>query len=652
MTYEEYCHEVQALNRYAHAYYVLDNPLVTDDTYDTLYRRVKTFEEAHPTLILSLSPTQRVGDVVADGFEKGQHAVAMYSLEDVFNTQEFEAWVNRVLKIVPKASWYCEPKFDGASLSLTYEKGLLVRALTRGDGVEGEMILSNVKTIPTIPLSIDYQETIEIRGEVIMTKEMFEVINEERLAMNEPIFANPRNASAGSLRQLDPKVTAKRGLVFYPYGLGYTTLPLSMTQEEIAQFLYSQGFLPAPQAKVCQSVGDVEAFYAMMQAQREGFSMMLDGMVVKVNDRQAQEELGFTVKFPRWACAYKFPAVEKQTRLKDVIFQVGRTGAITPVAILEPVAIEGVVVERATLHNFDEIGRKDIRKGDEVVIIRSGDVIPKIVKALDHFRDGTQSYITKPEVCPICKSPLFDEGALLKCLNLDCSARVVESIIHAAGKKALNIDGLGEQIVKLLFEQGRIKDLADIYTLTYDDLATLEGFKEKKITNLLQAIQATQGVECWRFVVALGIDLIGEVASKKLCARFGLDLFDAPEHEIFAIDGFGQEMVDSFIQFVNTNRIPIQRLLALIEPSCQKIERIEGSPVAGKSFVITGTLSQGRDEMKAMLEKYGAKVTSSVTKKTDFLLAGEAAGSKYDKAVELGITILNEDELLTWIKNS
>jgi DNA ligase (NAD+) len=644
VTFEEYKKAVQKLNEWALAYYTLDAPLVTDDEYDRLYRAVKDFEATNGELIDPNSPTQRVGGVALDEFEKAKHLEQMYSLEDIFDEEELSEWIGRIHKTSTDVDFVCEPKFDGASLNLVYEGGMLVKAITRGDGVEGEMVLNNAKTIKSIPLVISHKGLCEVRGEVVIFKEAFEKINEERLRENQSLFANPRNAAAGSLRQLDPAITAKRELVFYPYGLGKNDLGLK-SQVECAEFLKREGFLVPPKSYYCKNEQEVLKAYEDLKQNRDALPMMLDGMVIKVNSFALQEELGFTVKFPRWAAAYKFPAVERQTKLLDVIFQVGRTGAVTPVAVLEPVDIDGVVVARATLHNFDEIERKDFRIGDTVTVIRSGDVIPKVVMALVSLRDGSEKKIGKPTVCPVCGKELLDEGAIVKCQNLECEARVVESIIHAASKKALNIDGLGEQIVRLLFEKKIIKSLIDLYALTPADFDGLEGFKTKKINNILSSIEASKGCECWRFIVALGIDLIGEVAAKKLCNNFGLSAFLQNEEAISSIDGFGGEMVKSFLHFASTNKEDIEKLLATIKPTEPAKKEFKESFLTGKTVVITGTLSRPRDSIKEILELHGAKVTDSVTKKTDILIAGESAGSKLEKARVLGTKIMSEDEL-------
>ncbi len=645
MTYEEYKKNVELLNKYAYYYYVLDDPIATDEEYDTLYKQVEEYEREHPDKILKNSPTQRVGDRITEGFEKAKHLSRMWSLEDVFNHQELVEWIERIKKIDSDISFYCEPKFDGASLNLIYENGELKMGITRGDGVEGENITQNVKTIQTIPLAIKEKTLIEIRGEVVIEKDEFERINEERLKNGEPPFANPRNAAAGSLRQLDPRITAKRNLVFLPYGVGVNSLDFEYLSD-LMEYIYSLGFKKPPFRAKAKDADEIEAIYQRMKEERESYPMMLDGMVAKVNELQKHEELGYTVKYPRFMVAYKFPAVEKVTRLKDVILQVGRTGVVTPVAVVEPVEIEGAVVERATLHNFDEIERKDIRIGDYVIILRSGDVIPKITKVLKERRDGSEKIVERPKFCPVCGSELLDEGALIKCQNLSCEARVVNSIIYFASKQCLNIDGLGEKIVEQLYKAGLVKSVLDLYSLTMEQLLTLEGFKEKKARNLLNAIEASKGSELWRFINALGIEHIGEVASKQLAQAFGLEYKNATEEELLALEGFGEEMAKSFLEFMRVNKETVLKLESIIHPVPPTREEEAGeNPFKGKRVVLTGTMSQPRDEIKALLEKLGAKVSSSVSKKTDFVIYGEDAGSKYDKALFLGVKTITEEQM-------
>ena len=645
MTKEEYQNSVELLNKYAHYYYVLADPLTTDEVYDKLYHEVLAFEEEHPSDVLAMSPTQRVGGTPLDKFVKAGHPSRMWSLEDIFNAEELKKWLVKTGKLVDDLSFYCEPKFDGASLNLVYENGQLSQAITRGDGVVGEDVTQNAKTIQSVPLSIDHLGKIEIRGEVVIFKDEFEKINIERAKEGEAIFANPRNASAGSLRQLDSKITAKRNLVFLPYGIGENSLDETLLHKRM-ELVYSWGFREPPRRKTTAGFDAIETVYEQMKAERDSYAMMLDGMVIKVDQIEAQEEMGYTVKVPRWAVAYKFPAVEKITTLKEIILQVGRSGAVTPVAVVEPTPIEGVVVERASLHNFDEIDRKDIRIGDKVIILRSGDVIPKIVKVLIHERDGKQLPFTRPTLCPVCNSELLDEGALTKCQNLSCSARVVNAIIYFASKPCLNIDGLGDKIVEILYKEGLITNVIDLFSLELDQLLALDGFKEKKSQKLLDAIAGAKGCECWRFINGLGMEHIGEVASKSLCEHFGLGFDKATKEELIAIDGIGEEMANSVLEFIRVNSEDIKTLEAILQPAepAQKEEAAE-NPFKTKTVVLTGSMSESRGKIKVMLEALGAKVSGSVSKKTDYVIYGEDAGSKYDKAVTLGVETITEEQM-------
>ena len=644
MMYEEYKEKVKLLNKLAYYYYVLDNPQASDEEYDKLYHEVVEYEKSHPQKVLQDSPTQRVGDVVLDGFSKAKHLSRMWSMEDVFNHEELTEWVLRIEKSFEEVSFVCEPKFDGASLNIIYEDGILKQAITRGDGEVGEDVTTNIKTIKSIPLSIDYQGLLEIRGEVVIRKDDFEKINEQRLKDNEPLFANPRNASAGSLRQLDPSITAKRKLIFYPWGVGENSLEFELHSQKM-DFVYELGFLKPPFSKKCSSIEDIDEAYKEAVKLRESFPIMLDGMVVKVDEVAKQESLGYTVKYPRWMCAYKFPAIEKTTTIKDIVPQVGRTGVVTPVAIVEPVDIEGAVVERATLHNYDEIERKGIMIGDKVIIIRSGDVIPKIIKVLESFRDGDEVEVTRPKLCPECGSELLEEEILIKCQNLSCPARVINSIGYFASKKCLNIDGLGEKIVQQLYHEGLVRSVDELFSLDKEKLLKLEGFKEKKAQNLLDAIASVKDIECWRFVNSLGVEHIGEVASKKLCEKFGTKLEGLSKEELLEIDGFGEEMAESVLEFFRVNHDLVLKLKQIINPKEPEKKQIKESRFTGKTVVITGTLSRPRDEFKALLESLGAKVTNSVSKKTDFLLYGENAGSKLEKAQKLGVELLVEEDL-------
>jgi len=666
--HNDYKNAVETLKKWAYYYYVLDNPLVTDEEYDRLYKEVEEYEKSHPDETDPSSPTQRVGDVILEEFEKARHITKMWSMEDVFSKDEFKEWVDRIKKLANKNfTFYIEPKFDGASLNLVYKDGKLLRAETRGDGEIGEDVTLNAKTIPSIPLEINHKGLIEIRGEVLMSKKDFDKLNEERIKKGESTFANPRNAAAGSLRQLDPKITASRHLVFYPWGVGYPIEMLNSdeiseeeyrkdkekyinefkTYKKLMDYIYSLGFKEPPKRGECdgENLECVYKKYEEFVNIRDEIPVMLDGMVVKVNELDMLESLGYTTKYPRWMVAYKFPAVEKESIIKNVIIQVGRTGVLTPVAVLEPVEIGGVIVERATLHNFDEIERLDIRIGDHVIVIRSGDVIPKITKVLYHKRTGNEKPIQRPTHCPVCGSEVLDEGALIKCQNLSCPARIVNTIIYFASKNCLDIEGLGESVAKLLYERGLVKDVTDLFNLKVEDLEKLPGFAEKKAQNLINAIKKTKGVECWRFVNALGIEHIGEVASKKICEKFGIDFYKVNPEEFYKIDGFGPEMVKSIEEFVKVNKEKIEKLIKYLNPKNPEKKEIKNSPFSGKTIVLTGTMKKPRGEIKEILENLGAHVTNSVSKKTDYVIVGEDPGSKLEKAKKLGVKILEEEEM-------
>lgn len=648
MTKEEYSINIEKLISWAKAYYVDDEPIASDEEYDKLARECLEFENKNPNLINPNSPNRRVGGAILKGFKKANHLSRMWSQEDVFNDKELEDWIKRASKVGDNLEFFCQPKFDGASLNLIYENGILKQAITRGDGEIGEDVTQNAMTIQSIPLEIAEKSLIEIRGEVVIKKSDFEAINIERLKNSESTFANPRNAAAGSLRQLDSSITSKRKLFFNAWGVGQNSLNFEKTSQ-MMDYIFSLGFVKTPMQTLVKNIDDIKKLYENMIKKRDTFPMLLDGMVIKIDDITTQQDLGFTQKFPRWSCAYKFPAVEKTTKLKDIILQVGRTGVVTPVAIVEPVLIEGANVERATLHNFDEIQRLDLKIGDEIIIIRSGDVIPKITKVLKDRRDGNEKEILKPTICPDCSSELLIEDIMIKCQNLDCPSRVVNSIIYFASKNCLNIDGLGDKIVELLVNEKKIFDILDLYSLKYEDLENLEGFKEKKINNLLNAIENSKNSELYRVLTALGIEHIGEVASKSICSKFGLDLVDVSFEDLISIDGIGEQMANSFLEFFRVNRQFVLKLFDILKPKVIIKEEAKDNPFKNKTVVITGTMSKSRDEIKLFLEDLGAKVSSSVSKKTDFLIYGEDAGSKYDKAIELGIEILTEDEMYSKI---
>lgn len=646
MTKKEYETAVDTLNAWAKAYYTDDAPIATDEEYDELYHRVLEFERANPGDISMFSPTKRVGGEVSEGFIKARHGARMWSMEDIFSFDELLAWLKRGDK--EGLEFALQPKFDGASLNLLYENGALVRAITRGDGITGEDVTSNAKVIKNIPLQIAYNGRIEIRGEVVIAKNDFDEINFARAQRGEPQLSNPRNAAAGSLRQLDSAVTASRRLRFKPWGYGEQNLGLE-TYSQMMDFIYSQGFECEEFFKICYTAEQIEDAYKQLVAQRDSKPFMMDGLVVRMQSIAASEELGYTEKFPKFMVAYKFPAIEKTTRLLDVAFQVGRSGVVTPVGVLEPVNIDGAIVKSATLHNFDEIERLGVQKNDFISIIRSGDVIPKITGVFKQRRDGSQTPIERPRECPVCGSMLLDEGVFIKCQNLECKARVINSLIHFASKKCLNIDGLGEAIVNQLFEADLVAKIADIYELTAHDLARLEGFKDKKIANLLGAIEASRTPALHSFIASLGIEHIGEVAAKKIAQIYPQNWCELSFGEVAAIEGFGEAMAESYAEFMQVNRQNLDEILRFVSPVAQ-IYEAKQSAISGKTFVITGTLSKGRDEFKRVLEANGAKVSGSVSKKTDFVLYGDEAGSKLDKARELGVKAITEDELRQMIE--
>ena len=648
MTNNEYDLNIEKLISWAKAYYVYDNPIATDEEYDKLSRLCLAYEQENPQLSHANSPNKRIGGFVLEGFEKASHLSPMWSQEDVFNTKELEDWIKRAEKVNTDLEFYCEPKFDGASLNLIYENGLLKQAITRGDGSVGEDVTNNVRTIHSIPLQIEEKSLLEIRGEIVIKKADFEKINEQRAKNNEQLFANPRNAAAGSLRQLDPNITAKRKLFFNVWGVGENSLDFTKISD-MMEYIYSLGFAHPPMTTVTKSVEGIEELYHKIIESRNSIEMMLDGMVIKINDIETQAELGFTVKFPRFSCAYKFPAVEKTTKVLNILQQVGRTGVVTPVAVVEPTLIEGSTVEKASLHNYDEIARLDLRINDEVIIIKSGDIIPKITKVFTDRRDGSQIEIQRPTTCPECSSELLDEGTLIKCQNLDCPSIVINSIIYFASKNCLNIDGLGNKIVEILVKEKKIYDILDLYSLKYEDLENLEGFKEKRINNLLNAIEKSKNSPLNRVINGLGIEHIGEVASKQICLEFGLNVINIDYDSLVALDGIGEQMANSFCKFMKINKEIVEKLIAIINPTVEEKVEVEENIFKGKTMVLTGTMSISRGDIKNKLEALGAKISSSVSKKTDYVVYGEDAGSKYDKAIELKVAVLTEDEMNSMI---
>ena len=636
MNEKQYQNAIKILNEWAHAYYTLDKPIASDAEYDELYCQILNYEAKNPLLIASNSPSRRVGAEILKGFEKMAHIKALWSMEDIFDQNELKEWLERGNK--QNLELYIEPKFDGASLNLLYENGQLFSAITRGDGKIGENVTQNARTITSIPLTIPYKERIEIRGEVLITKSDFNAINQELTKQGKQTLANPRNAAAGSLRQLDSAITRSRRLKFYPWGVGENNLKFTK-HNQIMEFIHSLGFLQDEFCVLCVGLENAQNAYNELLRRRESASILMDGMVLRLNDVSQEEKFGYTVKFPRFMVAYKFPALEKSTIILDVVWQVGRTGALTPKAICQSVNIDGANVQHATLHNYDEICRLGVKIGDVVSIIRSGDVIPKITGVLRPGKE--QKEIIKPKFCPQCDSKLFDDGAILKCQNLACKARVLNNMIYFASKKCMNIDGLSSATIRLFYELGLIKNISDLYRLKQSDLENLEGFKDKKITNLLNAIAASKTPSLERFIASLGIELIGEVAAKKIAQHQKQNWLSPSYDELISIDGFGQNMAKSYLEFMRINREKIDELLSFITPKIQT-QTPQTSQISNKTFVLTGTLSAPRQSFKERIEALGGRVSSAISSNTDFLLCGQNAGSKLNKAKELGIEILNE----------
>ncbi|MBL0722042.1 MAG: NAD-dependent DNA ligase LigA [Sulfurovum sp.] len=649
MELKEYKNSVEILNKWARAYYIYDNPIATDEEYDILYHQVLRFEELNPENSLEDSPTKRVGGVIRDGFSKSEHIKRMWSMEDVFDNDEVQTWLDRVKKNIGQTVFFCEPKFDGASLNLLYQNGKLLKAITRGDGIIGEDVTTNAYTMHSIPLSINYRDEIEIRGEVVIRKDDFEIINIDRLKERGSVFANPRNAAAGGLRQLDSGQTAKRCLVFYPWGVGKNNLIQTKLSEKM-DFIFNLGFLKPPYRRECKTIDDIEWFYQFLILKRDDINIIMDGMVIKVDNIIQEEQLGYTVKYPKWMVAYKFPAIEKVTKVNSITLQVGRTGVITPVANLEPIEVDGAVISRATLHNFEEIDRKELMIGDSIILIRSGDVIPKITKVLKDRRNGDEKDINRPTNCPTCNSELLDEGTLIKCQNLQCPDRIVASIRYFASKKCMNISGLGEKIVEQLVSNNKIKNILDLYTLGVDDLDSLDGFKEKKINNLLDAILKSKKSQLSKLIYAIGIEHIGEVTSKDIVLEFGLNIIDVKYEELTSIDGVGDEMAKSLIEFMSINHEFILRLFKIIEPIVEVKIEAKDNIFKDKVIVLTGTMSVGRGVIKNLLEGFGAKISGSISKKTDYLIYGSEAGSKFIKAQKLGVKTLTEEDMRDFIE--
>lgn len=643
------------LDRLAYEYYVLDQPSVSDQEYDRYYQELAALEDEFPQYRDPNSITQRVGGVVLDAFTKVEHKRTMLSLGNAFNIDDLHAFDERVREVVPKARYVVELKIDGLAMSLIYREGRFVQALTRGDGVVGEDVTHNVKTIASIPMHIPLQGEVEVRGEVYMPNASFQMLNEEREKNGEELFANPRNAAAGSIRQLDSSVAAKRRLdAFWYYFVNAQEYDIH-SHEEALQKMSEMHLRVNPLRKVCERIDEVWQFIEQITEQRNDLPYAIDGIVIKVDDLDAQNRLGSTIKVPRWAIAYKFPAEEVVTKLLDIVVTVGRTGRITPNAVLEPVRVAGTTVSAAQLHNEDMIKEKDIRIHDEVVVRKAGDIIPEVVRPLLERRNDTQAVYHFPTHCPICGSELvrFPEEAAHYCINQDCPARVVESMIHFASRDAMDIDTLGDKKIEFFHKQGFLNTIEDIYCLKEhrQELIDLEGFKEKSVAKLLDAIEDSKQNPLEDLIYGLGIRQVGKKAAKVLAKRFlSMDaLMAANEEELVAIKDIGQITAKSITAFFHEpkNMELIAHLKGYGLRMDTEAEQIQESRFSGKTIVLTGTLTQlTRNDAKALLESLGANVSGSVSKKTDIVIYGESAGSKLTKANSLGVMTMDEDTFM------
>ena len=638
---------VALLNRYATEYYTSDNPSVSDSEYDRLYRELVELETAYPDQVLADSPTHRVGGKVLDGFEKYSHQYPLYSLQDAFSREELEAFDARVRKEVAHPTYICELKIDGLSISLTYEKGTLVAGATRGDGSIGENITENLKRVKDIPLILPEELDITVRGECYMPRASFDQVNQARQENGEPEFANPRNAAAGTLRQLDTAVVAKRNLATFLYQEASPSTRDS--QEKVLKHLEQLGFVVNSKRILAESMDEIWNFIQEVGQERDNLPYDIDGVVIKVNDLAGQEELGFTVKAPKWAVAYKFPAEEKEAQLLSVDWTVGRTGVVTPTANLTPVQLAGTTVSRATLHNVDYIAEKDIRKDDTVIVYKAGDIIPAVLRVVESKRISEEK-LDIPTNCPSCDSDLlhFEDEVALRCINPRCPAQIMEGLIHFASRDAMNITGLGPSIVEKLFAANLVKDVADIYRLQEEDFLLLEGVKEKSAAKLYQAIQASKENSAEKLLFGLGIRHVGSKASQLLLQHFHSieNLAQADPEEVASIESLGGVIAKSLQTYFATEGSEI--LLSELKEAGVNLDYrgqtvVADAALSGLTVVLTGKLERlKRSEAKSKLESLGAKVTGSVSKKTDLVVAGADAGSKLQKAQELGIEVRDE----------
>ncbi|MEL7244470.1 MAG: NAD-dependent DNA ligase LigA [Cyanobacteria bacterium J06629_18] len=664
------------LSQASYAYYVLDNPTIEDAVYDKLYRELQDLETQYPELITPDSPTQRVGEKPATGFTSVRHNIPMYSLENAFDVDELKSWDERWRRNAPpqdNVDYVCELKIDGNALALTYENGVLVRGVTRGDGVSGEDITQNVRTIRSIPLRLnlddidienkDALQTIEVRGETFLPLDVFEKINQERISSGESQFANPRNATAGTLRQLDSRKVDKRRLDFFAYTLqipGVDDASIANNQWEALELLHKLGFKVNPNKQLCRSLDEVAEYYQHWDTERLNLAYMTDGVVVKINSLTLQQELGFTNKFPRWAVALKYAAEEAPTRVENISVNVGRTGAITPLAEMQPVQLAGTTVSRATLHNCDRVAQLDIRVGDTVIVRKAGEIIPEVVRVLKELRPENTTPFEMPTHCPVCGQPVVREKgeAVTRCVNTSCPAILKGSIEHWVSRNALDIRGMGEKVVHQLVNKKLVNSVADLYELTEETLANLERMGQKSAQKLIDAIEKSKSKPWSRVLYGLGIRHVGSTIAQTVTEKFDSveKLAAAKVTDIEAIYGIGVEIAESIYKWfrVEANQALIERLknqgLQFIEVQSAASTNIS-KKFEGKTFVVTGTLpTLSRDEAKELIQKYAGKVSNSISKNTDYLVVGENAGSKLTKAEKLGIAQLSEEQLLEMVE--
>ena len=640
------------LTKYNYEYHVLDNPSISDHEYDQLFHELLDLEEKHPELKSDTSPTTRVGGVVLDKFEKVSHETAMLSLSNAFNEEDLRAFNDRIEKAVGKVEYMCELKIDGLAVSLLYNDGKLIQGATRGDGTVGENITANLKTIHAIPLTTNLTEQFEVRGEAYMPKSAFEKLNKVREENNQQVFQNPRNAAAGSLRQLDTSLTSKRHLSIFLYGTTRPEILNVNSQSAALDKLDELGFKTNQERAVKKDIDGVIEYVNYWVEHRNDLPYEIDGIVIKVNDLKLQEEIGYTVRSPKWATAYKFPAEEAKTKILDIELTVGRTGVITPTAILEPVRVAGTTVSRASLHNHELIEEKDIRINDTVIIHKAGDIIPEVVRVVYEERSDQEVY-EAPTTCPSCghEAVKLDEEVAIRCINPTCPAQIVEDIIHFASRGAMNIDGLGEKFVHQLYDAELIKDVADLYTLEKEKLVKLERVGEKKATNLLSAIENSKSQPLQKLLFGLGIRFLGQKASRLIAEEYLTmdNIMEKTKDELIEIPEIGEVIADSIVTYTSNDDFKhlIEKLKAENVNMTEEVEENESNQFDGMTFVLTGKLVEmTRNEAKEKIELNGGKVTSSVSNNTDVVVAGSDAGSKLDRARELEITVWSEQDLL------